>query len=93
MFEIAKEIIDQATKPDRSFGCLTKIDQPNCKISYCVSGKVHFLESCNRYCNCRLAFAGETICMCPGFGVHYKHPYYREGHHMLLVEVYRVLGE
>ena len=61
--KIDKKIID-ATNCEKAFECLN--NQENlCKISYSVSGKVHFLECDEIACKFKSTFGDTSFCSCP----------------------------
>ena len=63
--EIEKEVLDKTIHCKKNFEYFKK--RTNCcKIDYCVSKEIHFID-CNEYlsCNYRIPFGNSSICYCP----------------------------
>ena len=61
--KIDKQTVD-STECEKAFACLN--DQEDlCKVTYCVSGKVHFLECNERKCKFKTQFGDGNFCTCP----------------------------
>lgn len=65
--KIDQEIINQTTKCNENFACLTDKEH-HClksKVDYSVGEKLIFIHCSNIYCNYRMHFGNRVLCHCP----------------------------
>ena len=63
--EIDKAIIDATTECKKNFLCLYGDTKHLCKVEYCVSDTVHFIECLEPACRYKAMFGGSFFCTCP----------------------------
>ena len=64
--KIDDQIIQQTTRCQKNFDCLSNEEHIYCEVEYCVNDKVHFIR-CNseEQCEYKVAFGNSFICTCP----------------------------
>ncbi|HIC91190.1 MAG TPA: hypothetical protein EYP21_03835 [Syntrophaceae bacterium] len=66
MFEISDHVLKATTKCKKGFSCLSGERKDLCKISYCVSNEIYFLNHCNdTSCGYAISFGYSYVCTCP----------------------------
>jgi len=65
MIEVSRESIDNTTKCDRNFECLTEGNAPRCEISNCIGCAVYFVKNSNKYCSYGEYYGFDKYCTCP----------------------------
>jgi hypothetical protein len=64
--KLDNQIIEQATRCQKHFDCLSNEEHVYCDVEYCVDGKVLFIRCIGEEnCEYKVQFGDSCMCTCP----------------------------